>query len=277
MNTKIIIYDDSCPLCAAYTSGFVKAGFIDTHGRQSFSNVAPALLQQIDQQRSVNEIPVIDTTTNTVWYGIDALLEILQQKIPFAKPIGNIKPIKWLLQKLYKFISYNRRIIVAGKATAGNFDCTPTFNAPYRLIFLAVFLIINTLLLFPFHQYILANSIFNKVTAQQLQAVHFMLVGTNIIIALLLNKKEAFDYLGQINMLALTAILVAIPLCIINKYAGLSNNQHNSFFLGMLTLFTILEYRRRIRFIDFFQQHSPVVFANIACAVALLVYLSHPF
>jgi predicted DCC family thiol-disulfide oxidoreductase YuxK len=115
MNTKIIIYDDNCPICSAYTNAFVKTGLLDKGGRKNFSTITPELLSKIDFKKSVNEIPVIDTASGQVWYGINALLEILQGKIPFAKSIGNIQFIKWSLTKFYKFISYNRRVLWQAK------------------------------------------------------------------------------------------------------------------------------------------------------------------
>jgi hypothetical protein len=65
-----------------------------------------ALLSKIDFDKSRNEIPLLDTSTNKVVYGIDALLEILAQKIPFIKATGNFAPLKWFLKKLYKLIFF---------------------------------------------------------------------------------------------------------------------------------------------------------------------------
>jgi len=143
-HSKIIIYDDSCPLCAAYSNAFIQTGLIKKENRKNFSNIEPKWMAMVDMKRSANEIPVIDTTTHHVWYGIDALLEILDQKIPFVKVVCNIPPIKWLLYKLYRFISYNRRVIVASKQTSGNYDCTPDFSIRYRLVFMVACLIFTT-------------------------------------------------------------------------------------------------------------------------------------
>ena len=88
---KILIYDDDCPLCVTYTNVFVKSGLLTKDGRKSFSAVSPELLHTINWQRSVNEIPLLDPATKQVWYGIDALLEILGQKCALIKTIGNIR------------------------------------------------------------------------------------------------------------------------------------------------------------------------------------------
>ncbi|MEO5890722.1 MAG: hypothetical protein ABIQ31_10740, partial [Ferruginibacter sp.] len=219
------------------------------------------------------EIPVIDADTKQVWYGIDALLEILGQKLPFIKTAGNIKPVKWVLYKFYRFISYNRRVIVASGQPAGNFDCTPDFNVRYRISFLAIFLVFNTLMLFPFQQYLLSNSLFKTTSIQQLQWIHLTIVSLNIGMAARLGKKAGIEYLGQVNMLALTGILLTVPLVIINKYLHLGNIGINSFYLGVLAVLIIREYRRRMTFAHIISTYRWIVIANILSITAFLLYL----
>jgi predicted DCC family thiol-disulfide oxidoreductase YuxK len=81
MENKILIYDDNCPLCTWYSGLFVKYGYLNADGRKPFSTLDSELLAKIDFDKSRNEIPLLDTTTNKVLYGIDALLEILDQKL----------------------------------------------------------------------------------------------------------------------------------------------------------------------------------------------------
>jgi len=273
MNTKIIIYDDNCPMCSAYTKAFVKTGFLDEEGRKNFNNVTPELIAKIDLRKSANEIPVIDTASGQVWYGIDAILELLQQKIPYAKAIGNIRLIKWPLIKLYKFISYNRRVIVASKRKNEIFDCTPSFNTQYRFLFMAIFLMFNTIMLFPLREFVLTKSIFASSAIAQLQAAHALLVFVNISIAAQLNKREGFEYLGQINMLALLVILLTIPLIIVNRYASSNFSSLNNFYLGAVATFTVQEYVRRMKFIDFFKTHPAIILVNVISMISFVCYL----
>ncbi len=107
-----LVYDDLCPLCTWYSGCFVKTGLLAAEGRVAFSKVQESLLCKIDFERGKNEIPLFDVKTKEVWYGIDALLEILDQKIPWIKTIGRVPPVKWFLQRIYKLISYNRKVIV---------------------------------------------------------------------------------------------------------------------------------------------------------------------
>src|SRR5215210_3862905 len=96
---KIIIYDDSCPMCSAYTKAMVTAGLIEPSGRRSFSAINTEVLAKIDTCKCRNEIPLINSSTQTIKYGIDALLDILGDKWPFVKAAESAKPVNWFLKK----------------------------------------------------------------------------------------------------------------------------------------------------------------------------------
>ena len=273
-HSKIIIYDDNCPLCAAYTNAFIETGLIKKEDRKNFSNIEPEWMAMVDIKRSANEIPVIDATTHQVWYGIDALLEILGQKIPFIKIAGNIPPVKWLLYKLYKFISYNRRVIVAGKQASGSYDCTPDFDIRYRLLFIIACLCFTTGMLFPIQHYLLRTSISNN-SIQQLVYAYFILATVNIAIASKLGKMKGMEYMGQVSMLALIAGLLAVPLILLNKYLHIQNTLFNSIYLGMIAIVFINEYRRRMKFANIISQNAGVVFVNILSAAIFITFLIH--
>lgn len=271
-HSKIIIYDDSCPLCAAYTNAFIQTGLIEKENRKNFSNIEPEWMEVVDTKRSANEIPLIDTTTHQVWYGIDALLEILGQKIPFIKVAGNIQPIKWMLYKMYRLVSYNRRVIVAGKQAPGNYDCTPDFNIRYRILFMLICLCFTTGMLFPIQHYLLGAGISN-LAVQQLLYAHFALATLNTFVALNLGQQKGIEYLGQVTMLSLIAVLLSLPVILINKYLHFQNVPFNSFYLGMLAIVVINEYRRRMQFANITSSHPWVVVTNIFSVAIFITYL----
>ncbi len=271
-NSKILIYDDDCPLCAAYTIAFVKTGLLSEEGRKSFNNIDAANFAWIDKNKCHNEIPLIDTQTKQVWYGIDALLEILDQKIPFIKYIGNIKPIKWFLQKLYRFISYNRKVIVA-KTSKTNYDCSPDFNSRYRICFLAVFFLFNTAMLFPLYQTIFSHSFIGHSSYLQLQAAHLLLVASNICCTLVLKNKIAIEFLGQVNMLALLSILMLIPLHLVNKYFLPLQNVYINLYLFLLSIFILQQYIKRMKYAGIIGRHNWVPAVNLLSLLAFIIYL----
>src|SRR5689334_12403294 len=125
---RILLYDDHCPLCSWYSGLFVKFGLVSAENRVPFSEADIEILTSIDIERGKDEIPFLDKRTGITLYGIDTLLEILGQQAPFIRSIGNFRPVKWFLQRLYKLVSYNRKVIVARKCGTGRFDCSPAFN-----------------------------------------------------------------------------------------------------------------------------------------------------
>jgi predicted DCC family thiol-disulfide oxidoreductase YuxK len=263
-NTKIIIYDDTCPMCAWYTGTFVKTGLLTKEGRQAFSNVDAALLNVVDLARGKNEIPLIDTTTHKVYYGIDALLELLGSKLPVIKTIGNLAPVKWFLYRLYRTVTYNRRVIVAPQTAGFNcVDCTPDFNTKYRTFFLLLCFVINTLLIFPLHNHLFANSIFTGLTVERLLLAHTVLVLFNIVLFAALPKNDGFEYLGQVNMLATLFFLLCIPLMLVNKYFLVNDALINTIYLGILGAVIGRDYIRRMKYAGAWYRYKWVIAADI--------------
>jgi predicted DCC family thiol-disulfide oxidoreductase YuxK len=272
MNNKLLIYDDNCPLCSCYSSWFVRCGLLPTNGRTAFSALDSSLMQKIDFAKSKNEIPLLDTATGKVLYGIDSLLELLGQKCSLIKSTGNLPVINWLLRKLYKFISLNRKVIVAQKCGNGSIDCSPDMNFTYRILFMAVFLLVNTLLLFPLHHHLFIHFPSYQLTIPALQTAHFILVGINCLIATSLSRQKAIEFLGQVNMLALLAVLLLLPLAVLINL--LPDNQIIHFaYVSFLSILLFKEYIRRIYYAGILEKHPWIVAINLTCIVGFVVYL----
>ncbi|MFN0174925.1 MAG: hypothetical protein ACKVU0_09785 [Saprospiraceae bacterium] len=148
LENKVIVYDDACPMCQAYTAGFVKAGWLKE--RRGFANVSPELLAKIDFDRARHEIPLLDTKTGEVTYGLSALFLIIGERMPIFKPLFRSRWFRPLLYPLYQIITYNRRIIAGSGAPKIGCDCAPDVNLLYRWLYIAIAVLGGTLLSFPF-------------------------------------------------------------------------------------------------------------------------------
>jgi predicted DCC family thiol-disulfide oxidoreductase YuxK len=135
---KMIIYDDVCPLCKAYTNGFVQLGWLLPEHRLGFSEATEKILSQIDIDRARHEIPLYDTQTGETLYGKEALFFIIGEKIPVFKPLFKFSFFRILIHGLYQIITYNRRIIAGSKTPKTGFDCAPDFNAFYRWLYIGL-------------------------------------------------------------------------------------------------------------------------------------------
>ena len=273
-SNKILLYDDYCPLCTWYSAMFVKLGLLKPGNRVAFSSADLSVLTAIDIEKGKNEIPLYDTATYQTLYGIDALLEILGQKTPFIKQVGKLKPVNWLLKKLYKLISYNRKAIVAKKCSPGTFDCSPGFSAFYRIVFMILFLFFNSVMLLPLHDHVFSQLSFYHLSYSQLQSGHLVFVGINCLLAAFFSRRMAIEYLGQVNMLALVSILLLTILMLI-VYALPVSDWIVLFCLVLITAFIIKEYFRRMKYAGILPRYKPVVLINLICLSLFLGYVFH--
>lgn len=267
--SRTIIYDDNCPLCSWYTGAFVQSGLLAEEGRLPFSSLPPELLQQIDYARGKNEIPLIDHQSGKVLYGIDALVSILGQRCPIVRLTGRWKPVNWLLKKLYNFISYNRKVIVARSTTPGTVDCTPDFRLDYRVVFMLVFLVFNTIMLFPVHSLLLQKLPYCTISLVEFHVVHAVIVLVNCLLALTLPFKKGVEYLGQVNMLALITLLLLLPLMALNNWVG-NLGWFNYVCLAAVTVLVVEEYVRRMHYAGILLQYEKIVAANFISLFALV-------
>jgi hypothetical protein len=146
LENKVIVYDDACPMCEAYTAGFEKLGWLK---RTGFTTASPELLARLNLDRARHEIPLLDTVTGEVHYGLDALFLILGQKMPVFKPLFRSKWFRAPVYQLYQLITYNRRIIAGSKSPDTGFDCAPDVNPFYRWCYIAGAVAMGAWLVYP--------------------------------------------------------------------------------------------------------------------------------
>ncbi|MEL6845423.1 MAG: hypothetical protein AAFP02_19640 [Bacteroidota bacterium] len=132
----IIIYDDQCPMCQAYTHAFVEVGLLEKENRIGFADAKAEALAHLDLNRARHEIPLLDPQTGEVRYGLKALTYLLSSKLPFLRPLLHNQLVYYSLYPLYQLITYNRRLIANSRSPKEGFDCAPDFHAGYRLAYI---------------------------------------------------------------------------------------------------------------------------------------------
>lgn len=135
---KLIVYDGSCPMCRLYTKGMVAADSSGCLTRISSNQLAEeALLNRVDRQRARHEIPLIDLDGGETLYGVDTWTYALGQRNQRIEKLLSFGWLRAILQKLYAFISYNRRIIITSPPGRWRLlDLQPDFRLSYRLAFI---------------------------------------------------------------------------------------------------------------------------------------------
>jgi hypothetical protein len=136
LENHVVLFDDECPMCKAYTKTFVKTGMLDEGGRAAYQTGMNNICPVIDKQRAVNEIALVNLESGEVTYGVKSLFKIIGNACPICRPLFSFAPFVWLMSKVYGFISYNRRVIIPASTTDDAYIYQPAFKIQYRIAYL---------------------------------------------------------------------------------------------------------------------------------------------
>jgi len=244
LKNHTILYDEVCPMCNAYTGAFIKTGMLDKNGRESYQNMPPDLSVRIDCARAVNEIALIDRQTGEVHYGVKSLFIIIQNSFPVLRSLFNCRPFAWLMDKFYKFISYNRRVMMpSAKEIAGSMN-DPSFNAKYRIAYLILTWIITGFILFNY------SKLLEGVIPPGNFYREFLICGGQIFWQLLFvtltNKHKSWDYLGTMMTVSFAGGLLLLIGLGISNFLSPSPFAFATYF-AMVAGLMLLEHIRRTR------------------------------
>lgn len=241
LKDHLILYDAECPMCNLYTGAFVKAGMLDRNGRAAYQQ-AVTTCPQIDIQRAVNEIALVNRNTGEVTYGVKSLFTILGNAFPVAKPLFASRFFTACMRRLYAFISYNRRVIIPAGENAHTFAWQPAFHKKYRIAYLIVTWLVTATILAAYSgtiaAYIPQSGFYRE----------FAFCGGQILfqgLVLLKVRKEAvWDYLGNMMTISLAGGLLLLPALLLHANGILSAAGCVGWFLAVAACM-LLEHVRR--------------------------------
>ena len=242
LENQTLLYDEDCPLCRVYTSGFIKAGMLDENGKKPYCQLSDEEQNFIDVKRASNEIALVDNQNKTVIYGIDSLLKVIGFSFPWMEKIGNLKPIKYFLKKLYSFISYNRKVIIPSKIKKEiKLQCVPDFNFKYRILHILFAVITSSFLINKFN----TNFIFSKTIL-----FTSVLLLIQSILLFKFSKEIKLIYLGNFATSILFGSLLLLPIIILKSLLNLPEIINQIYFYIIISI-TIIDIVRRIQIIKF--------------------------
>ncbi|HLN95239.1 MAG TPA: hypothetical protein VK183_06360 [Flavobacterium sp.] len=240
-----LLYDDECPLCTLYSGAFVATGMLDPEGRKPFCQLAESDAYGVDLARAVNEIALVDRGNGTVLYGVDSILRILGNSLPLIERVGRLRPIHFLLQKAYSFVSFNRKVIVPGaKPKAGTRECVPSFHVGYRLAYMVLAAGVAALLLARFSELLTVGrhgwGIGLLLVAAQVPFQWMWLRG---------NWRTRLNYTGNLLTVSLMGSLMLLPFQLVALFVGVPALVAVAAFASVATIL-FFEHRRRVRLLD---------------------------
>jgi hypothetical protein len=268
LENQTLLYDEDCPLCSLYTTGFVKSGMLDKNGRKSYCQLSAEEQNFIDLKRATNEIALVDNKTKTVTYGIDSLIKVVGFSFPVIEKIATTKPIHFILKKMYSFVSYNRKVIIPGNVSEENkLQCIPDFNYKYRFLFIAFALTITSFVLFGYSDLIPVlpkTNIFREV------ALAFGQIIFQSLFLFKFDKRTIMNYAGNLMTVSLMGSLILLPILILNQFINIPEIVVLGWFaITVLIMFT--EHFRRIKILKlpFYLSYTWILYRILALALIL--------
>ncbi len=247
LKNHLILFDAECPICQRYTQVLVESGMVESEGRKSYQELPQQVCPILDRQRAANEIALVNQETGEVTYGIESLFKVFAASFPYLKPLFLFKPFVWLMSKLYKFIAFNRRVIIPTPILANSFAFQPTFRLDYRIAFLIVTWLLTALILSAYAK--LLNEILLGGNAYR----EYLICGGQIffqgVIISLINKSKRWEYLGNMMTISFGGAMLLLPVLILAQWENLHPLFYAGWFMGVAGLM-LLEHIRRSKLLN---------------------------
>jgi hypothetical protein len=272
-NHKLLI-DKNCPMCNIYGKTFKKFNMLDQDAITPYQLVGESLACTIDMHRAQNEVALHDTVTGKTIYGLDSMIEIFAQGKSWIKKPLQFPLLYQPLLQLYKFITYNRKVIAGNqKSPAGDRVCEPDFNYFYRTLFILLSALFTGLVLNNYTSHITAYFGFKTPWFVEYIICFGQVVWQGTMIYLW-SRKNSWDYLGNMSAVSTLGGLLLMPLLIFNLYFNFSGMVFLIYFAIVVSIM-LWEHLRRCSNMElgFLPTVSWLSFRTFVLAVILTTFL----
>ncbi|MCU0431179.1 MAG: DUF393 domain-containing protein [Cytophagaceae bacterium] len=263
LNDHTLLYDEDCPLCQGYSAAFIKAGLLDKDGRKPFHTMG-AWKNYIDPIRARHEIALIERSTGRVYYGTTGLVKILASRWSWMGACFRLAWVRSLVNLVYAFISYNRKVIMPFRNDYSRSACAPDYHAGYRIAYLLFSGFLTAALL----QW--AGTFLPWYGSLVPPSAEWWIVPSHWIFQWLIlwpaNKEEAVTYAGQLQTASLIAAILLLPIAMISAWVPWLGYLG----FGLVLAFLFFHYKRRMQVLHFPKR---MTYAWLAYRILLLVVL----
>ena len=247
LHNHLILYDAECPMCKVYTKAFVGAGLLADNGRAAYQDLEPQACPMLDRQLAVNEIALVNQETGEVTYGIASLFKVFGTALPLLKPVFEFKPFVWLMNKVYGFISYNRRVIIPSATGEDAYQLQPGFRLDYRIAYLLFTWIIVAYILSAYVK--LMNGLLPPDnTYREYLVCGGQLVFQGLLVSMLYPGKT-WNYLGNMMTVSFAGALLLLPGLLLARWLHINPVFYAVYFMAVAGLM-LLEHIRRVKLLQ---------------------------
>lgn len=247
LQNHLILFDEECPMCRAYTSAFVKSGLLDSDGRTAYQTTPQNVCPIIDKQRAVNEIALVNLESGEVTYGIKSLFKIFANAVPFFAPLFSFKPFVWLMSKVYAFIAYNRRVIIPAGKKDSAYAYQPTLKIHYRVAYL-LFTWFVTGYILTGYAHLLVGMVPLGNPLREYMICGGQMIFQGIVISTFARDKF-WNYLGNMMTISFAGSLLLLIGLAVSHWFTIAPLFYSLYFMGVAGLM-FLEHIRRTRLLN---------------------------
>jgi len=242
----LLLFDAECPVCDAYSRALVKSGLINNDGRKAYQNELNSdTCPLVDRQRAVNEIALVNLQTGEVSYGAESILRLYAAEYPILGKVVEFSPLMWILNKLYAFISLNRRVILP--PTKQLFGLQPALKSHYRIAYLLITWFITAAILTQYTA-LLADFIPVGGSLREYIICGGQIIFQAIVVSFIANAKK-WDYLGNMMTISFAGALMLGLMLIAANWIGHHPFIYLVYFMCVVGLM-FLEHIRRTRLLQ---------------------------
>ena len=264
-NNKLLI-DRDCPMCRIYGTAFTHLKWIDQNTVNYYQSCPTSYSEEIDMDRAKSEIAFHNPQSGKTKYGIDAFIEILWEG-KMAR-ILKLPPIYWLAKKVYRFISFNRKVIAPSRKSGHGNNCAPQLHKGYRYLYLVI-----SILLFGLGLNFLWKAIprfSNEIGWLGHVALSILPFFCQYLALLISRSKEKLEHLGNMATVSNIGVLMFLPAFFISQILNLPAI-YLIIALSLIAVITFKEIRDRTAIL---QQTSVL---NLSWALGYLFTFLTPF
>ncbi len=234
-----LLYDGECPMCAHYADKFVSEGVLTESAKTPYGSCE---INNLDADRARNEIALVDNTTGKILYGLASWQLLLSTRYPALKSLFYSKFASFFGKRLYRFISFNRKVIAIGKEFENQSACAPDFNLKYRLLYILFAWTGTVLVLHPYTQLLSDYLPISSMSREWLICGGQLLFQFPVVAAI--NRNRLIHYWGNMMTISLIGGLLLLPVLLLSFLVTLPSILYLGYFGSVVLAMLIIHLYR---------------------------------
>jgi predicted DCC family thiol-disulfide oxidoreductase YuxK len=276
LSNKLIIYDSNCKLCSSLKIVVLKLTSIPESKIKAFKDLESDLSKHVDAEKFKNEMALIDTTGGNTLYGAEGIAHILSSQYKIVDFLFRFKLIFILFNFFYRTQAYNRYIIATPKS---NFkcDCFPDRVVKYRISYILMTVLISVLLTALFG--ISLKSFFPEMLKTEAATQMLLMAGTGwvlqIVVAVVVLRDKALDYIGHLGSIMVVGLLILIPSMLISAFTGIATPWIPAISVMFSSGYMLYLHLNRVRYLELSQGWTISWFLFLQSTALFWIYIFH--